>query len=234
LFADPINAVLRGMLSGWACAVAVASPAWSAVRCTDLQGRAVIATQAAVPQLAGYRCAQPPGPRAALGLDAATAARPGSLGGLRLQVMAAGSTVSADDPSTVQRLQPLIAQAAQRYAHDVHLLKAIIHVESRFNADAVSPKGAVGLMQLMPATARRMGVQGGQHSLLDPHTNVQAGARYLRLLMDMFAGRPELAIAAYNAGEGAVLRHQRQIPPFRETQDYVERVLAQYEHYKAQ
>jgi soluble lytic murein transglycosylase-like protein len=243
-----------------------ALPAWATLHCTDSQGRAVIASTAAVAQLPGYRCAPAPAPAPAptgtaraeaalgLGMPAAVQRAPGDAPGglqwvatgavaLRLQAPGAASSDNTPGASTTsvartaaaaQRLLPLISEAAQRYAHDVDLLKAIIHVESGFNAGAVSPKGAVGLMQLMPATARRMGVEGGQASLFDPHTNLQAGARYLRLLLDLFAGRMDLAVAAYNAGEGAVQRHHHQVPPFRETQAYVQRVLARYEHYKAE
>lgn len=125
-------------------------------------------------------------------------------------------------------LDSIVSSAAQKFRHDVRLLKAIIQVESNFNPSAVSNKGAIGLMQVMPATGKRLGVEDPSKQLFDPATNVNAGAKYLRYLMDMFADQPTLAIAAYNAGEAAVVRHNQRIPPFRETQDYVRRVLAQY------
>jgi soluble lytic murein transglycosylase-like protein len=144
--------------------------------------------------------------------------------GLRLATAPAAEADAA--PSA--ELRSLINDVARTYGHDAQLLHAIIHVESRFNPNAVSPKGAIGLMQVMPATAERVGVQEPQRTLFDPETNLHAGARYLRLLMDMFSDRPDLAVAAYNAGEGAVLRYQREVPPFRETQAYVRDVMSRY------
>lgn len=122
-----------------------------------------------------------------------------------------------------------IREAAQAYGLDYELLKAVIATESGFNTRAVSPKGAVGLMQLMPDTAQRFGVrakdnQSVQERLTDPRTNVQAGARYLAWLLQYFNGELELAIAAYNAGEGAVMRAGRKVPNYPETRDYVRKV----------
>lgn len=117
-----------------------------------------------------------------------------------------------------------IDQAARAYRLDRALLDAVIAVESAYARDAVSPKGAVGLMQLMPATAQRFGVA-------DPHDvlqNIRGGARYLRYLLDSFGGDLGLALAAYNAGEGAVRRHGGRIPPWRETIDYVRKVKGRY------
>lgn len=130
-------------------------------------------------------------------------------------------------------VRPHLRRAAERTGLDYALLKAVIATESGFDAQAVSPKGAIGLMQLMPATAERFGVAAsGARSLAqqlhDPAVNVPAGARYLRHLMDLFDGRLELALAAYNAGEGAVRRAGQKIPPFKETQNYVKTVLALY------
>jgi len=105
-------------------------------------------------------------------------------------------------------------------------VKAVIHAESDFVPYAVSPKGALGLMQLMPATARRHGVW----RVFDPRENVEGGVRYLRFLLDRYAGNVRLALAAYNAGEGAVDRYGG-IPPYRETQEYLERVLAYRQAY---
>ena len=129
--------------------------------------------------------------------------------------------------------RPHLRRAAERSGVDYALLKAVIATESGFDAQAVSPKGALGLMQLMPATAERFGVAAtGARTLVqqlhDPAVNVPAGARYLRHLLDLFDGQLELALAAYNAGEGAVRRAGRKIPPFKETQNYVKTVLALY------
>lgn len=130
-------------------------------------------------------------------------------------------------------VRPHLKRAAERSGVDYALLKAVIATESGFDVHAVSAKGALGLMQLMPATAERFGVTAvGTRTLAqqlhDPAVNVPAGARYLRHLLDLFDGRLDLALAAYNAGEGAVRRAGQQIPPFKETQNYVKTVLALY------
>jgi soluble lytic murein transglycosylase-like protein len=135
-------------------------------------------------------------------------------------------------PKVTHALNELIAEVALSHGHDQNLLMAIVLVESRFNAKAVSPKGAIGLMQVMPATGARMGVRSPSHALFDPKTNLIAGARYLTLLKKLFPNRLDLVVAAYNAGEGAVLRYRRNIPPYRETQDYVRRVLESYHRYQ--
>ncbi len=114
-----------------------------------------------------------------------------------------------------------ITDAAARHGVNVDLVRAVIQVESDYDHLAVSTKGARGLMQLMPDTARRFGVRDS----FDPRQNVYGGVRYLRFLLDLFSGNVALAAAAYNAGENAVLRYGG-IPPYRETQGYVEKVRA--------
>jgi len=109
------------------------------------------------------------------------------------------------------------------------LLHAVISVESRYKPDAVSKKGASGLMQLMPGTARHYGVIDA----LDPVQNINGGAKYLRDMLFLFNGDMSLAVAAYNAGESAVVRHGNRIPPFRETMNYVPKVLNFYREYRA-
>lgn len=121
---------------------------------------------------------------------------------------------------------PLIYSMAELYDLDPALVKAVIHVESAFNPDARSPKGAMGLMQLMPATAQRFGVDRPYR----PEENVRGGVTYLKLLHDRYAGNVKLALAAYNAGEGLVDRI-RGIPPYTETQQYVKRVMRMQEVY---
>jgi hypothetical protein len=126
-----------------------------------------------------------------------------------------------------------LREAAKAQDIDYELLQALIATESGFDAAAVSPKGAVGLMQVMPATAQRYGVTSDAKSaigkkLVDPRTNIRAGTRYLRYLIDLFPGRLDLALAAYNAGEGAVQRAGNKVPNFRETQDYVATVMQLY------
>lgn len=118
----------------------------------------------------------------------------------------------------------LIANAANRNGVEERLVHAVIQTESAYNAGAVSPAGAVGLMQLMPGTARRYGVT----NRTDPVQNVDGGTRYLKDLLAMFNYNLGLAVAAYNAGENAVIRHNNSIPPYPETRNYVRQVLSLY------
>jgi soluble lytic murein transglycosylase-like protein len=136
-------------------------------------------------------------------------------------------------------VQHLLNEAAQTHRLEPELLQALIAAESGFDAQAVSPKGAVGLMQLMAPTAARYGVKSDRRSsiaqkLTDPAINLRAGTRYLRDLMAMFPGRLDLALAAYNAGEGAVQRAGNKIPNYPETQNYVKTVLQLYAFLKPQ
>lgn len=117
-----------------------------------------------------------------------------------------------------------IEAAAAAYGHDASLIKAIVRVESAFDPEAVSSKGAMGLMQIMPATAVGLGVVDPRRRLLDPDVNLLAGAHHLHLLRMKFPDRLDLAIAAYNAGEGAVVRWSG-VPPYAETRAYVQAVL---------
>ena len=120
--------------------------------------------------------------------------------------------------------EPIILAAAAANELEPELLRAVISVESAFNPRAVSRSGARGLMQLMPQTARRYGVRDS----FDPSQNIHGGARYLRFLVDRFENNLELVVAAYNAGENAVERYGRSIPPYRETRQYVPRVMTLY------
>ena len=136
-----------------------------------------------------------------------------------------------------KRVKHHLRAASSQHGVDYELLQAVIATESGFDAGAVSPKGAVGLMQVMPATASRFGVSGDakrsvEQKLADPAVNVPTGTRYLRYLLDLFPGRMDLAVAAYNAGEGAVQRAGNQIPAFKETQNYVRTVLGLYAQLK--
>lgn len=127
-----------------------------------------------------------------------------------------------------KRFSPLVEQAARDHEIDQGLLHAVITVESGYDPHAVSRKGAVGLMQLMPDTARRYGVR----NLRDPAQNIQGGARYLRDLMGKFDNDLTLTLAAYNAGEEAVAQYGNRIPPYRETLNYVPKVLDVYRRYQ--
>ncbi len=127
----------------------------------------------------------------------------------------------------VNKYDQLIRKAADKFKIDSALIKAIIKAESNFNHQAVSPVGAQGLMQLMPATASALQVENAFH----PENNIEGGVRYLRYLLDNYRGNLTLALAAYNAGEGNVAKYNNNVPPFRETQNYIKRVLSYYNSY---
>ena len=121
---------------------------------------------------------------------------------------------------------PLIATVATAYGQDAALLRAIVQVESRFDPNAVSARGAIGLMQVMPSTAAQFGLADPQKALFEPESNLRTGAQVLRSLLLQFAGDTALALAAYNVGPGSVLRSGYAVPDFPETQNYVRNVLA--------
>jgi soluble lytic murein transglycosylase-like protein len=156
-------------------------------------------------------------------------------GHLVLSDRPSGTGVSYAGPSTgaIRTTRPVARSAATRYdglieqhagaqGVDPELVRAVIQVESGFDARAVSPKGAMGLMQLMPATATAYRVTDP----FDPAENIRGGVAYLRRLLDRYSNRVELALAAYNAGPGAVDRHGEQVPPYKETRDYVRRITS--------
>lgn len=117
-----------------------------------------------------------------------------------------------------------IVDSSRRYSIDPLLIYSQMHTESSFKLKATSYKGASGLMQLMPGTARRLGVT----NIYDPKQNIEGGVKYMRMLLDMFGQDVSLALAGYNAGEGAVMKYGNNIPPYRETQEYVRRITARY------
>ena len=135
---------------------------------------------------------------------------------------ASGSYV-ASELSVATNVDGIIADTAERHAVDPALVRAVIKAESNFNPTAVSYKGAVGLMQLMPGTARRLGVRNS----FDPEQNLDGGVRHLKYLLELYGGNLRLSLAAYNAGEKAVERHNG-IPPYRETQQYVRKIASWY------
>lgn len=162
------------------------------------------------------------------------------------QAGASGASVSRKDRSKIydalarhpalKRLAPLIERAATRYHLDPALIKAVMAAESGFDPTAVSDKGAVGLMQVLPETGERYGVRADARrtvadKLVDPAINVLTGARYLSDLQAMYPARLELVLAAYNAGERAVEKHDQQIPPYAETRGYVDAVLELYRRF---
>jgi soluble lytic murein transglycosylase-like protein len=118
-----------------------------------------------------------------------------------------------------------IIDSGRRHSVDPLLLYAIMHQESTFKPRAMSNKGARGLMQLMPGTAQRFGVT----SIWDPKQNIEGGTRYMRFLLDLFEGDVNLALAGYNAGEGAVMKYGYRVPPYNETQEYVRRISRRYD-----
>lgn len=121
----------------------------------------------------------------------------------------------------------MIGRVARELKLDAHLLHAIVSVESGYDPLAVSPKGAIGLMQLIPETGERFGLNASE--LINPQANIRAGARYLKFLLAQFNYNLPLVIAAYNAGEGAVQKYKNTIPPYPETRNYVARVMATYQ-----
>lgn len=130
-------------------------------------------------------------------------------------------------PASKVLYEDMVDAVARKHGLESALLHAVISVESRYDAKAVSKKGAAGLMQLMPATAKRYKVDDA----LDPEQNLHGGARYLRYLLRLFDSDLPLALAAYNAGENAVIRNGNRIPPLKETMNYVPRVLGFYRRY---
>jgi soluble lytic murein transglycosylase-like protein len=139
---------------------------------------------------------------------------------------AGGGSRNRDWTSGNASIDGLIKTNGERHGLDPYLIFLVIEQESHFRQRAVSPKGARGLMQLMPGTARRLGVRDS----FDPAQNIMGGSRYLKELMNMFGGRVDLVLASYNAGEGAVMRYGRAIPPYRETRDYVKKITKRYGH----
>ena len=147
-----------------------------------------------------------------------------------------GYRITVDAPTLAPAIEPgpqpndgkpfdrEITAAARDAGVEPALVHAVISVESAYRPDAVSPKGAIGLMQVMPGTAQRYGVSNPT----DIHNNLRAGSRHLRTLIDMFGDRLDLVLAAYNAGEGAVRKYKNSIPPYRETRGYVPAVMSKY------
>ncbi|MGH8549899.1 MAG: transglycosylase SLT domain-containing protein [Methylococcales bacterium] len=135
-----------------------------------------------------------------------------------------GPVRSIGNHRSPKRYEPIILSAAQRHNVDPRLIRAVIRAESSYNPNATSHKGAVGLMQLMPQTADRYGVTDRE----DPDQNINGGAEYLSDLISLFSSDIRLAVAAYNAGEQNVIKYGNRIPPFKETQQYVAKVMKFY------
>jgi soluble lytic murein transglycosylase-like protein len=142
--------------------------------------------------------------------------------------VSSGSPGYMPSQASIQRFASLIEASAKFHGVDSALVHAVISAESGYNPGALSKAGARGLMQLMPATAQRYGV----NNIMDPQENINGGVKYLRDLLQMFQGNMELAVAAYNAGENAVIRHGHKIPPYAETVNYVPKVLGFYNKFR--
>jgi len=189
-----------------------------------------------VMMIGGMQSASEPVAATARAVPRAVTAAPDAADGRQSIVIQPGSPsltdairqISASVAARVMALSPVIDEAADVADIDSALLMAVIDVESAGNPQAVSPKGATGLMQLMPGT----GARHGASDLFDARQNVTAGARYLKELMRQF-GDLSLVLAAYNAGEGAVQKYGGQILPYAETMSYVPKVLARYRWYRA-
>jgi len=223
-----------GLLLGAVFAASSPQAAAQSVVCSDGSGGTFTAGSDPKLTLAGIECQPAPSPQS----------RPVSYGSA-IDVVASvplggRSPVesAANDPDDARGRGPgragrpafesLIETAAQRWGHDPALIHAVIQVESSYAANAVSPKGAIGLMQIMPDTARRYGIGNAESALRDPALNIDLGARHLHNLKRSFGGDVRLALAGYNAGEQAVLNSGRRVPPFTETQAYVREVLDRY------
>ncbi|MFY9555957.1 MAG: lytic transglycosylase domain-containing protein [Blastocatellia bacterium] len=139
---------------------------------------------------------------------------------IKIPGLLAGHHISSGNPA----IDALVGEASAQYGLDPCLILSVMRAESSFNRTAISVKGASGLMQLMPATASRFGVK----NIFDPRENVLGGSRYLRWLLERFSGDVRLALAGYNAGEGAVEFYGYRIPPFLETQNYVRTIYSRY------
>ncbi len=146
-------------------------------------------------------------------------------------------TVAESDSSTTKargwttgrpKIDGFIRQSGAKYSVDPYLIFCVMEQESHFNSRARSPKGARGLMQLMPGTSARLGVRRPS----DPAQNIAGGTRYLKQLIERFDGRIDLVLASYNAGEGAVMKFGRKVPPYRETRDYVKKISYRYRRTK--
>lgn len=152
---------------------------------------------------------------------------PYQLEGAAYRLVVASEILPSAPPPTVAMEKPFakeVSQAAEAAGVEPGLVHALIEVESAYRPNAISPKGAVGLMQLLPETAQRYGIS----NLTSVPDNLKAGTRHLRSLLDIFGERLDLVLAAYNAGEGAVRKYNNTIPPYRETRDYVPAVLKRY------
>ena len=189
----------------------------------DISGD-IAAVQSRIAQITGA-----PAPVEAPAAGGFNAALVAALFGESSQPADGSENATAAAPVPSEQIDQLVQQNADIWQVDPALIKSVIANESSFDANATSPVGAQGLMQLMPETAAALGVRNPY----DPAQNVAGGTRYLRSLLDRFNGNTRLAVAAYNAGPGAVERYG-DVPPYAETQNYVQNVLGSLERYRGQ
>ncbi len=154
---------------------------------------------------------------------------PATAPNVRLTSMSVNSSISLGNSlrgftTGNEQIDGYVSESAKRNGLDPLLIYSVMHQESSFKSRAISPKGARGLMQLMPGTAVRFGVT----NIFDPQQNIEGGSRYMKFLLDRFDGDLSLALAGYNAGEGAVEKYGFRIPPYAETQEYVRRISNRY------
>jgi len=188
-----------------------------------LLGVALVAAPMTAGGGVGFAGARAVAEQESLTIVLATPARPRAA-----SIRAADPDLDLPSAADVRRFGPIVARAARAHGVDEALVHAVIFAESSYDPDAISPAGATGLMQLMPATAAQYGVR----DLFDPAQNVSGGVRLLRDLLAQFDGNVELALAAYNAGAGAVIRAGNRVPPRPETVAYVPKVIDYYRHFR--
>lgn len=172
----------------------------------------------------GVRITQPPSPAKRLRKGRVLTNHSSNASFVRTTTMNWAGTLSGFTTGN-PTIDSYILESGKRHSVDPLLLYAIMHQESTFKPRAMSHKGARGLMQLMPGTAVRFGVT----SIWDPKQNIEGGTRYMRFLLDKFEGDVRLALAGYNAGEGAVMKYGYRVPPYSETQEYVRRISKRYD-----
>jgi len=215
--------MIRSIVLGVALLAIVSSPARADIyKFVDAEGRSHFSDVRLDPRFKLFMKTAPAVPPASATTTAA--ARPATMAAVHRAALVRPYPLKAR-----HQYAEMVTKVAAEQKLDSALIHAVISVESAYNPAAKSPKGATGLMQLMPATAKRYGVT----QISDPLDNIRGGARYLKDLIAMFDNKLHLAIAAYNAGEGSVIRSGNKVPNYPETRAYVPRVLQYYETYKA-
>jgi len=222
----PLSAILRtaGMVAAGLCFLTVPLPAAERISAhLDASGRVVFVNEGTESPAPASKSSKSQSSRKVVASTAPVAAAAASFSNLpaESQVTSPAAESVSDLPSKLAPpdMDSIIEQAASKHQIDPDLVRAIVQVESNYDPYAVSPKGARGLMQLIPATAQRFGVA----NVFDPRANLDGGIRYLKYLLGMYGGDLQLTLAAYNAGENSVAR-SRGVPAYRETQNYIRKI----------